>query len=147
MIRAIDTNILVYLVAADVPQHEKARRAVEGFIGKAPENRLAVTADVLYEFVHVVTDPKRLARPLKMGTALDWAEAFWSGREALPLIPSPMTFTRTFELLRAYRLSRKRIRDTMLAAMLEENGVREIYTANLADFQAFPFLTPIDPTC
>jgi predicted nucleic acid-binding protein len=106
----------------------------------------AVTADVLFEFVHVVTDPKRLAHPLKMGAALDWAEAFWAGREALPLIPSLMTFTRTLELLRTYGLSRKRIRDTMLAAMLEENGVREIYTANVADFQTFPFLTPIDPT-
>lgn len=146
MIRAIDTNILVYMAASDVPQHDKARRAVEAFLGQASGNRLAVTPDVLCEFVHVVTDPKRLARPLKMGGALDWAEAFWSGRETLPLIPSPGTFTRTFELLQTYRLSRKRIRDTMLAAMLEENGIREIYTANIADFQTFPFLKPIDPT-
>ena len=57
-----------------------------------------------------------------------------------------MTFTRTVELLRAHGLSRKRIRDSMLAAVLAENGVRELLTANVADFQVFLFVKPIDPT-
>lgn len=146
MIRAIDTNILVYLAASDVPQHAKSRRAIEEFLSHSLGNRIAVTDDVLLEFVHVVTDPRRLKNPLKMSSALDWAEAFWSGQETAPLLPSPMTFTRTLELLRAHGLSRKRIRDSMLAAVLEENGVRELLTANVADFRTFTFLKPIDPT-
>ena len=146
MIRAIDTNILVYLVVSDVPQHAKSKRAIEEFLSRSRENRIAVTDDVLLEFVHVVTDPKRLKNPLKMAAALEWAEAFWSGQETAPLLPSPMTFTRTVELLRAHGLSRKRIRDCMLAAVLEENGVRELLTANVTDFQVFPFVKPIDPT-
>jgi len=146
MIHAIDTNILVYLAVSDVPQHSKSRKAVDEFLSRSEENRIAVTDDVLLEFVHVVTDPRRLRNPLRMAAALDWAEAFWSGRETAPLLPSPMTFTRTLELLRAQRLSRKRIRDTMLAAILEENGVVELLTANVADFAVFSFLKPIDPT-
>jgi predicted nucleic acid-binding protein len=146
MIRAIDTNILVYLAALDVPQHAKSKRGIEGFLSRSQENRIAVTNDVLLEFVHVVTDPKRLKNPLKMAAALDWAEAFWSGKETVPLLPSPMTFTRTLELLRAFGLSRKRLRDTLLAAILKENGVQELLTANVADFKVFAFLKPIDPT-
>ena len=146
MIRAIDTNILVYLAASDVPQHAKSRRAIEEFLSRSRENRIAVSDDVLFEFVHVVTDPKRLKSPLTMVAALDWAEALWSGRETQPLLPSPETFTRTMALLRKHGLSRKRIRDTALAAVLEENGVREIWTANAGDFQVFPFLKAIDPT-
>jgi predicted nucleic acid-binding protein len=146
MIRAIDTNILVYLAASDVPQHAKSRRVIEEFLSGSEENRIAVTDDVLLEFVHVVTDSRRLKNPLRMTAALDWAEAFWSGRETTPLLPSPMTFTRTVALLRAHGLSRKRLRDTMLAAVLEENGVDELLTSNVADFQVFPFLKAIDPT-
>jgi predicted nucleic acid-binding protein len=146
MIRGIDTNILVYLAVADVPQHVKSKGAVEKFLSRSKENRIAVTDDVLFEFVHVVTDPKRLKNPMSMAAALDWAEAFWSGRETAPLLPSPMTFTQTLKLLRAHGLSRKRIRDTMLAAVLEENGVRELLTANVSDFQTFSFLKAIDPT-
>jgi predicted nucleic acid-binding protein len=146
MIRAIDTNILVYLATSDVPQHSKSKRAIEEFLSRSRENRIAVTDDVLFEFVHVVTDARRLKSPLTMGAALDWAEAFWSGRETAPLLPSPATLTRTVELLRTHGLSRKRIRDTALAATLEENEVREIWTANVADFQVFPFLKAIDPT-
>jgi predicted nucleic acid-binding protein len=146
MIRAVDTNILVYVAVGDLPQHAKSRRAVEEFLSRSPENRVAVTDDVLLEFVHVVTDSMRLKNPLKMADALDWAEAFWSGRETMPLLPSPATFTRTLELLRTHGLSRKRIRDSMLAAVLEEHGVRDLLTANVADFRVFSFLKPIDPT-
>jgi predicted nucleic acid-binding protein len=146
VIRAIDTNILVYLAASDVPQHVESRRYIERFLSQSQGNRIAVTEDVLFEFVHVVTDPKRLKNPMKMGQALAWAEAFWSGQETTPLLPSPMTFSRTLELLRTHGLSRKRIRDTLLAAILEENAVRELLTANVSDFQIFPFLEPIDPT-
>ena len=146
MIRGIDTNILVYLAASDVPQHVKSRRAIEEFLSQSKENRIAVTDDVLFEFVHVVTDPRRLKNPMRMAAALDWAEAFWSGEETAPLLPSPMTFTRILELFRTHGLSRKRIRDTLLAAVLEENGVRELLTANVPDFQTFSFLRLIDPT-
>jgi predicted nucleic acid-binding protein len=146
MIRAIDTNILVYLAASDVPQHVASRQAIEEFLSQSQGNRIAVTEDVLFEFVHVVTDPKRLKKPMRMTQALDWAEAFWSGHETLPLLPSPMTFPRSLELLRTHGLSRKRIRDTLLAAVLEENGVSELLTANTSDFQTFPFLKAIDPT-
>ena len=63
MMRAIDTNVLVYLAASDVPQHSQTKGYLEEFLSRSPENRIAVTDDVLLEFVHVVTDPKRLKRP------------------------------------------------------------------------------------
>ena len=34
----------------------------------------------------------------------------------------------------------------MLAAVLKENGVRELLTANVTDFQVFTFLKAVDPT-
>ena len=43
------------------------------------------------------------------------------------------------ELLQRHQLGRKRILDTQLAAILWTAGVRQVFTANPADFKIFGF--------
>jgi hypothetical protein len=45
-----------------------------------------------------------------------------------------------------FRLGRKRILDTALAATVEMAGVSRLATLNARDFALFPFLELVDPT-
>ncbi len=49
----------------------------------------------------------------------------------------------TLNWMRLYKLGRKRILDTHLAAILQSNGVRRLLTSNLADFALFDALEVI----
>jgi len=44
-------------------------------------DRVAITPQVLTEFVHVVTDERRFAQPFPMGIALDKSERWWNATE------------------------------------------------------------------
>ena len=92
---------------------------------------------VLSEFVHIVTDPRRFANPLPMERALDQAAFWWNAAEVQHAFPTPES-TRTFlAWMRTHRLGRKRLLDTQLAATLYAHGVRRIATANRGDFAIF----------
>jgi hypothetical protein len=75
-----------------------------------------------------------------MEQALEWSQSIWDGKEVARLLPGPLVLTRTVELMRRYRLGRKRILDTALAATLEVAGVKKLATMNGKDFGLFPFL-------
>jgi hypothetical protein len=44
-------------------------------------DRLALAPQALAEFIHVVTDPRRFAQPLRMDEARHVARQWWTARE------------------------------------------------------------------
>jgi predicted nucleic acid-binding protein len=98
---------------------------------------LAVAPQMLAEFVHVVTDLKRLKEPLSMEEALARAEHWWQAREVVRIYPEGDAVTTWIEWLREHRLGRKRLLDTMLAASACTQGISTIVTNNAKDFQIF----------
>jgi hypothetical protein len=68
--------------------HRSARRYLDNevFSGKV---RLALAPQVLMEFAHVVTDPRRFSRPLEMSEALVRADMWWRAREVVQVFPGP----------------------------------------------------------
>src|SRR5471032_2121596 len=61
MKRAVDTNVLVYAHVASVPEHDHARRFLEGEL-RTPGRTLVVTPGILHELIHVnqlVENPRR----------------------------------------------------------------------------------------
>ena len=50
------------------------------------------------------------------------------------------------DLLTRFRLGRKRILDTALAATMEAAGIKKLATLNKKDFEVFPFLELIVPS-
>jgi hypothetical protein len=48
---------------------------------------LALAPQVLTEFIHVVTDPRRFSRPLAMVEAVERAQHWWEAREVRPMLP------------------------------------------------------------
>ena len=99
--------------------------------------KLAVAPQMLAEFVHVVTDSKRLKEPLSMEEALARAEYWWQAREVVRIYPEGDAVSTWIEWLRDHRLGRKRLLDTMLAASACAQGISTIVTNNAKDFQIF----------
>ena len=144
MVRAVDATFLVQLEVREAAGHEKARAFLDGAI-LAPGNPLALTPQVLEEFIHVVTDPRRFEKPLDMGEALDKADTWWRAAEVRHLFPDSHAVMLFIEWMRGLRLGRMRIHDTLLAATCFSAGIPEIVTSDRQGFEAFGGLVVCDP--
>ena len=144
MILAVDTDVLVHWAMAGAPRHRAVRRLFRQEVEKR-SGALGLTPQVIHEFLHVVTDPRRFESPLPMERACELAEALWDAQEVERILPAAGVVPRTLDLLTRLGLGRKRILDTALAATLEIAGVRRLATLNRGDFEAFPFLELVSP--
>lgn len=132
----IDTTILVHLEIAESPDHERAKGLLRRVVFEGNEE-VALAPQVLTEFLHVVTDPRRFERPLTMEQALTKARFWWSAREVRHVYPSAESTALFLDWLGQHQLGRKRLLDTHLAATLWSAGVRRLMTANSRDFAIF----------
>lgn len=139
MILGIDTDVLVSWIVVSSPRHAEAKQLLEAEVRERGVS-LALTPLVVHEFLHVVTDPRRLENPLSMNEALQRISEIWDAEEVVRITPSPDVLPRTLELLSDLQLGRKRILDTALAVTLELAGVRRLATFNPGDFRIFEFL-------
>ena len=135
MIIAIDTDFLVAVEIRDHLFHKPADALLSHILEEG--HKLAVAPQMLAEFVHVVTDSKRLKEPLSMEEALARAEYWWQAREVVRIYPEGDAVSTWIEWLRDHRLGRKRFLDTMLAASACTQGISAIVTNNEKDFQIF----------
>lgn len=144
MILGVDTDVLVTWVMTGSPLHGAIRRLVDAEI-RERGGQLALTPQVIQEFLHVSTDPRRFERPLSMEEALRICRSLTQAKEVLWVVPTPEVLSRTLDLLEALKLGRKRILDTALAATLESAGVQRLATLNGRDFEVFSFLELVGP--
>ncbi|HEY0781159.1 MAG TPA: PIN domain-containing protein, partial [Thermoanaerobaculia bacterium] len=121
MILGIDTDVLIAWAMAGTPFHGAIRRLFEVEI-RERGGRLALTPQVIQEFLHISTDPRRFERPFSMAEALRLCRSLIEARETLWIVPTRDVLPRTLDLLAELRLGRKRILDTALAATLECAG-------------------------
>ncbi|WP_395734497.1 PIN domain-containing protein [Prosthecobacter sp.] len=132
MTHGIDTGFLVAAEVAEHADHQAARLKFKDF--RAAGDRFALVPQVLAEFVHVVTDPKRFTQPLTMEAALERAEIWWDSPEMDQLGSDAFSVRTFFDWMRQHRLGRKRILDTLLASTFREAGIQSILTTNARDF-------------
>jgi len=145
MTLGIDTDVLVNWAMSGSPHHDAARRLLESEIAKSGAP-IALTPQVLFEFVHVVTDPRRFERPMEMKKAVSVAGDLWDAPETVRVLPGATMLHRVLELLDGLRLGRKRILDTALAVTLCDAGVRRLATFNGRDYAVFTFIEVVDPS-
>lgn len=145
MILGVDTDVLIAWAMAGAPRHGAVRRLFEVEI-RERGGRLALTPQVVQEFLHVSTDPRRFEQPFSMAEALQVCRSLIDAREIQWIAPARDVLRRTLDLLTELRLGRKRILDTALAATLECAGVRRLATLNARDFEIFSFLELVGPT-
>jgi len=135
MTHGFDTS---FLVAAEVGSHEEnaASRAQLQKLLKA-QDVFALAPQVLAEFIHVVTDPKRFSSPLTLGQAIERAEIWWNAAEVVHVFPTAESTLLFLGWLEEHKLDRKRLLDTMLASTLQAAGVSSVLTLNRGDFAVF----------
>ena len=143
MIYGIDTSFLVQLEVTEQPGHAQAQQLKARLL---EENcSFALSPQVLCEFIHIVTDPKRFERPLSAGIAVNRSSIWWNLKEVKNISASSWAIQRFHFWMAEHRLGRKRILDTMLAATFEENQVYHIITSDPTGFSLFNVFQIIDP--
>lgn len=133
-----DTTFLVQAELRETPGHDAAHAVLRREVIDRGEP-LALTPQVLAEFIHVVTDPRRFEHPLPVAEAVERAMFWWNAREVQHLYPSAEAVALFFRWLKQHRLGRKRLLDTQLAATLWVAGARRIITSNARDFTIYGF--------
>lgn len=132
----VDTTFLIDLEITDSPRHEGAVNFFNKWL-KEKHSVLAIYNYSFLEFQHVITDSRRFNVPLTMEQSIErtW---FWLDQERIKIIyPTENTLKRALLWSNMYRLGRKRIQDTHMAAAFAEAGVSELWTANPSDFEIF----------
>ena len=100
---------------------------------------------MLAEFLHVVTDARRFARPLEMSEARRVALEWWTAREVEQVYPDEEATRLFLSWMEQHRLGRKRLLDTQLAATYRRAGVTSLLTTNPGDFGIFGEFTCLVP--
>ena len=136
----VDTTWLVEVELREHARHEASRAVLDRL---AEQGEIFVLApQVLDEFVHAVTDSNRFQNPLSMDDAIDAAEHWWRAKSVRRIFPTLESVQLGWEWMRRFRLGRKRVLDTQLAATFYTNGVTRVLTSNFRDYQVFDCFEP-----
>jgi len=132
----LDTSFLVGLTIREHPVHAACLELFETGI-RGRQACVAICAQVLGEFSHVVTDPRRFSQPLQIGEALDICNQWWHAGECRVVEPTQHSFPLFVDWMQRHRLGRKRVLDTLLAANYHSAGIKRIATTDWRDFRTF----------
>ncbi|MEI6034138.1 MAG: type II toxin-antitoxin system VapC family toxin [Verrucomicrobiae bacterium] len=135
MTHGIDTDFLVAVEIRDHPFHRQADQLLRGIL--AGDQEFAVAPQTLAEFIHIVTDAKRMPRPLTITEAISRAEHWWQAAEVQRVFPEGECVMDFLGWLARHQLGRKRLLDTLLAATYQRAGVRRLITNNGKDYRVF----------
>jgi predicted nucleic acid-binding protein len=142
-IEKVDTNVLVYSVAAAAPQRAASRSLMDR--AKEPSAGLCIFPHLLAECFAIITNPKRVSPAKTPQEALEALEQFLAlpGLTVLPL-PADVV-VRWIQLVRSRPVKGGKVFDRQTAAGMLAHGIGTIYTYNLADFQGIPGITAKEP--
>lgn len=132
----VDTSFLVALAVREHPGHERSRELFEKEIVGGTAT-MAIAAQALTEFCHVVTDERRFERPLTIADAVDVCEQWWNAQECRAVTVDGDVGVLFLAWMREFRLGRKRLLDTLLAATYHRAGVTRLASTNWRDFAVF----------
>jgi toxin-antitoxin system PIN domain toxin len=139
---AIDTNILVYAHRAESPFFPQASRCVTELAEGAAS--WAIAWPCIHEFLGIVTHPRIHKPPTPVAIATEQVEV-WMDSPKLVLLGESGGHWRTLrEMLLAGRIAGPRIHDARIAAICQQHGVRELWSAD-RDFSRFPGLRTRNP--
>ncbi len=143
MIHGLDTGFLVAAEVLEHTEHVAARDTLARLL--AAGDLIAIAPQVLAEFIHIVTDPRRFVQPLDITAARRLAEQWWTAREVMGVFPDDAATRQFLAWLQQFLLGRKRLLDTLLAATYRQAGIQSVLTTNPADFAIFGVFSCIIP--
>lgn len=135
----IGSNILVYALNSKSKYHKHALRIIQQALSGKVE--ACVTPQNLYEAYAVITDPRRVEKPLTPSEAITALRHNYLNNPVLKKIHQrPTTPLIVFDLLKKYTVKSQGIFDLILAARMIDNGIKGIRTADVKRFKKFEFL-------
>ncbi len=143
MIYAIDTSILVYAYNLDSVLNPKASSFLEENV-LTGEIKACLPFQCLYEFFAIITDAKRVEKPLYPEEAKRILETYMNAKNIPKIYPRKSNLRNTLGLLK-YNIKKQEIFDAVFVATLLDNGVSGIITSNTKHFSRFDFLTVMNP--
>jgi predicted nucleic acid-binding protein len=135
VIHGLDTSFLVAVEVRSHKEHAIARSRFQKLL-KA-QDVFALAPQILAEFIHVMTDPRRFSSPLTVEQAVGRAGIWWNAGEVVHVFLTTESTLLCLGWLEEHRLGRKRLLDAMLASTLQAAGVRSLLTLNRDDFNVF----------
>lgn len=144
MVYAIDANILVYAYNLDSPFHLKTYTFLKEEV-LSGSLRACLPYQSLYEFYSIVTNPRRVERPLEPDKAKEIIETYMKARNIPKIYPRKSNLRNVLDLLTKYIILRQEIFDVVFVATLIDNGVDGIITRNAKHFSMFDFLNVLNP--
>lgn len=139
----VDTNILIYGVDRDSPDHLLCHSLLEKWRRQATP--WYVTWGIVYEFLRIVTHPRVLKKPMSNDAAWSFIDALFASPQLHLLIETENHRYVAKEVFKEVKnLTGNLVFDTHTAILMRERGIRKIYTRD-RDFNRFPFIEAIDP--
>ena len=140
---AVDTNILLYAINADAPEHVRCRDLVQRW--RSQQQAWFITWGVCYEFLRVVTHPRILRSPLDGDAAIAFLESLHHSRSLRFLVPTERHAATLREVAADVpQLAGNAFHDAETAVLMREHGIRRIVTRDTG-FRRFSFLEVVDP--
>lgn len=139
----VDTNVLVYALNDDAPQHVASRQIMER--AERGEVKLCVTSQTLTEFFSIVTSPRRVKIIRTPIEAVQAIESILARPGMTHLTLTPEMTNRWLEFVRRTPVRGADVFDLQLAATALANGVTKIYTFNTTDFERIDGIEVIVP--
>jgi toxin-antitoxin system PIN domain toxin len=138
---SVDTNILLYSLNRDCPEHGPARAFVEACAGRSD---VAIAELVLVELYVLLRNPAVVRRPLEAADAASLCQAF-RRNPRWALVDTAEVMDRVWTAAARPGVARRHVFDARLAHTLLGNGVKELATRNTRDFEGFGFERVFDP--
>lgn len=139
---AVDTNILVYAHREESPFHEAARQRVTALAEGIAS--WAIPWPCLHEFLAIVTHPRIYAPPTPLDKALDQVDSWLESPSLVVLSESAAHWPALRHLLLGGRILGPQVHDARVAALCQQHGVRELWTAD-RDFGRFAGINTVNP--
>lgn len=139
MTHGLDTSFLVAVEVRSHEEHSNARARFQKLLKSG--DTFSISPQILAEFIHVVTDPRRFSSPLTLEQAVERAEIWWNAAEIVHIFPTSESTLLFLGWLEEFKLGRKRLLDTMLASTLQASGITSLLTLDRSDFALFGTFT------
>jgi len=139
----LDTNLLVYLYIKDFPRKKIVKRLIDQSSKKGTD--LFLTEQSLLGFYSVITDHRRVKKPVSFGVAQKEIAKYYQNSIFKIIGPVASTFAIFQRIIANKKIKGAKIFDFYLAATTLSNGVETIYTENDKDFKNIKGLRAVNP--
>lgn len=141
--KSLDTNILLYALNRDCPEHAICAEVVRKAL--AESDSWVIADQVWFELYRLLRNPNVLSKPLDARRAAEAIEWYRTKSGLQNCAWECGNMTELSETWKENGFPVRRVFDLVLAVTLRNNGVDEFYTRNVAEFSDRGFRRLINP--